>query len=89
MVAVDVYENIDEKQELYIKQLQEYLTYTNSNEKDKYQYLVKNSKVKFMQVGHVTLSHPVKSFVEGPIPRNSFHSTLAVRLVIPLERFRN
>lgn len=56
---------------------------------EKYTYLIDNSKVYSILKGHVTLSHPIKSFKEGNIPRNSYHNTMAFRMSIPLVRKEN
>ena len=37
-------------------------------------------------MGHVVLEHPVITFIEGSIPRNTYHNTLAFRFSIGLNR---
>jgi len=37
----------------------------------------------------VVLEHPVITFTEGDIPRNTYHNTLAFRFSIGLERYDN
>ena len=73
----------------------EYLKYEGweapegKEEPEKNVYLIKGSKVKSILTGHVNLNHPVITFIEGAIPRNTYHNTLAFRLSIPLVREPN
>ena len=49
-------------------------------------YVILDSRVNKIQVGHVVLEHPVITFIEGSIPRNTYHNTLAFRFSIGLNR---
>ena len=55
----------------------------------KFIYLLKDTKVRSIERGHVSLTHPIISFQEGLIPRNTYHNTLAFRMKIPLVRYQN
>ena len=37
----------------------------------------------------MNLEHPVATFLEGPIPKNSYHNTLAFRMSMVLNREPN
>jgi hypothetical protein len=42
-----------------------------------------------IEKGHVVLEHPVVTFTEGTIPRNTYHNTLAFRFSIGLNKVEN
>ncbi len=42
-----------------------------------------------IEKGHVVLEHPVVTFTEGMIPRNTYHNTLAFRFSIGLNKVEN
>lgn len=63
--------------------------YHKENVNDKEIYVIYDSKVNNIERGHVVLEHPVITFTEGQIPRNTYHNTLAFRFSIGLSKIEN
>lgn len=88
---IELFERLEGAEHIKSKLLR-YLDYYGEhelNEKDKWLYVILESKVNKIQKGHVVLDHPVVTFLEGQIPRNTYHNTLAFRLSIGLNRVEN
>jgi hypothetical protein len=74
------------------RSLLRYLDYDDKhyyNVSQKWFYQINRSKVSKFQKGHVIMGHPIITFLEGTIPRNSYHNTLAFRMSIELVRSLN
>jgi hypothetical protein len=88
---IELFERLDTDEHIKDKLLR-YLDYFgehpyNINEKEL--YVILDSKVNKIEKGHVVLDHPIVTFTEGQIPRNTYHNTLAFRLSIGLNRVDN
>jgi hypothetical protein len=88
---IELFEKLDTEGHIKSKLLR-YLDYYGQhedNEEAKEIYVILDSKVNKIEKGHVVLEHPVVTFTEGTIPRNTYHNTLAFRFSIGLNKVEN